>query len=233
LTIQDPNQQYKPSNVTCFSHDTDEVILTSPVYPNEDAHVSANLRWYLANEIYRKELKNGTPSDKVIFASLHCDALYTPQLRGAMVYVPGAQYRRDSEQPGGAIYANYSEVKQQPVVKTTYAQRVEDEALSRNFAQTLLNCLQANDPPIKVHDAGDPIRNVIRQSGGRAYVPAVLRNAVIPTKVLVETANLTNTVDCQRVADPQWRQGFANSFVVALRKHFASQNAPVQVAANQ
>lgn len=231
MTVKDTSQGFVPTNATSFKHDTDEVLLTTPPYPNEDARISANLRWYLANEIYRKELAQGTHSDKVLFASIHCDALYTPQLRGAMVYVPGAQYRRDSEQPSGAVYSSYSEVKKQPTVNTTYAQRVEDEALSRNFAQTLLKTLQHNDPPIKVHDTGDPIRNVIRQSGGRAYVPAVLRNTMVPTKVLVETANLTNTIDRQRVADPQWRQWFAEAFVKALRAHFEGQGDSIQVAA--
>jgi N-acetylmuramoyl-L-alanine amidase len=77
-----------------------------------------------------------------------------------------------------------------------------------------------NDPPLKVHDAGDPIRNVIRQSGGRAYVPAVLRNAQVPTKVLIEVANMTNPADQKHLANPEWRQWFAEAFVNALRDNF-------------
>jgi N-acetylmuramoyl-L-alanine amidase len=94
--------------------------------------------------------------------------------------------------------------------------------MSRAFAATLVSTLRTNNPPIKVHDAGDPIRNVIRQSGGRAYVPAVLRNNLIPTKVLVEVANMTNPTDQKHLADPKWRQWFAEAFVDALRNHYGN-----------
>ena len=137
-----------------------------------------------------------------------------------MVYIPGAKYRRSSERPSGSIYSRFDEVKRHPTSSSSSSQRKKDEALSHNFAATLLQALRTNDPPLKVHDAGDPIRNVIRQSGGRAYVPAVLRNTIVPTKVLVEVANMTNPTDQQRLADPKWRQWFAEAFVEALRNHY-------------
>lgn len=220
VTLEDPDQGGRPSESTRFVHDTDEYLLTTPRYLNQDAKISANLRWYLTNEIYRKELKNGVDERKVLFASVHCDALFNGSLSGAMVYVPGADYRRDREQPAGAVYASYQEVRVQPVVTTSSSTRQKDEALSYNFAHTLLKSLAAAPVPVKVHDTGDPIRNVIRQSGGRAYVPAVLRNTMVPTKVLVETANLTNAEDRASLADPKWRQRFAEAFVVAVQDYF-------------
>jgi N-acetylmuramoyl-L-alanine amidase len=220
VTMLDPDQQYRVTNASRFTHDTDEVLLTSPIYENTDARVSANLRWYLANSIYRAERAKGVDDRKIIFLSIHCDALYNQKLRGAMVYIPGAAYRRASEQPSGAVYARYDQCREQRTVETTAAVRQRDEALSRNFATTLLANMRANNPPLKVHDTGAPIRNVIRQSGGRAYVPAVLRNTMVPTKILLETANLTNPTDCERLADPQWRQWLAESTVAALKAHF-------------
>ncbi|MCC6143272.1 MAG: N-acetylmuramoyl-L-alanine amidase [Candidatus Hydrogenedentes bacterium] len=220
VTMLDPDQQYRVSNARQFTHDTDEVLLTSPIYENTDAKVSVNLRWYLANSIYRAERARGVDERKIVFVSVHCDALFNSHLRGAMVYIPGAAYRRASEQPSGAVYARYDQAREQRTVETTAAARQRDEALSRNFAALVLSSMQKNNPPLKVHDAGAPIRNVIRQSGGRAYVPAVLRNTQIPTKVLIETANLTNPTDCERLADPQWRQWMAESIVAALKAQF-------------
>ncbi len=221
-TVKDTVQGFNYADVTRFKHDTNEILLTTPPYNNHEASISANLRWYLANYIFNNLLKEGVDERKVLFASIHCDALFNDQLRGAMVYVPGAQYRRDREQPSNPIYDHFAEARAQRAVTTTASERRRDEAMSRNFASTLLRNLAQHDPPIKVHSTGDPIRNVIRQSGGRAYVPAVLRNTKIPTKVLIESANLTNAQDRAALADPQWRQAFAEAFVNALREHFDS-----------
>ncbi len=222
VTVLDPKQEYRPTNATRFTHDTCEVLHTTPHYLNDDAKVSANLRWYLANDIYFNERKKGVDDRKIIFASIHCDALFNDSLRGAMVYVPGAQYRRDIERPSGTIYNRFEEVRRNPNARSTPEERRRDEAMSRAFATTLVSMLRVNNPPIKVHDAGDPIRNVIRQSGGRAYVPAVLRNSRIPTKVLVEVANMTNPTDQMHLANPKWRQWFAEAFVDALRSHYGN-----------
>ncbi len=222
VTLLDPKQGYTPTNATRFTHDTDEILLTTPPYDNYDAKISANLRWYLVNHIYRKERAAGVDDRKILFASIHCDALYNEKMRGAMVYVPGANYRRNSETPSGAIYARFEEARNNRAANSTPSEHRRDEALSRNFAEALLHALATNNPPIKVHSMGDPIRNVIRQSGGRAYLPAVLRNTMVPTKVLVEVANLTNPTDRERAADPKWRQWFAEAFVAAVIRHFNS-----------
>ncbi|HRK33833.1 MAG TPA: N-acetylmuramoyl-L-alanine amidase [Candidatus Hydrogenedentes bacterium] len=219
VTMLDPDQGYEPVDLEKFPADSDERVLVTPHYVNEDAKVSANLRWYLANSIYRKEVNGGTDPRKVIFASIHFDALFNGKLRGTMVYIPGAMHRRDSERGGSmATYGRYVEVQESPEAKSTAAERRRDEALSRNFAVTLLNELgKAN---IKRHSVGDPIRNVIRQSGGKEYVPAVLRNNIVPTKVLVECANLTNPVDCKWASQPWWREKYAEAFVAALKAHY-------------
>ncbi|HEO71155.1 MAG TPA: N-acetylmuramoyl-L-alanine amidase, partial [Candidatus Hydrogenedentes bacterium] len=136
-TVLDLSQGYKPCDNRRFKHDTDEVLLTTPRYENTDARVSANLRWYLANSIYRREVQNGTDPRKMIFTSIHADALFNEKLRGAMIYIPGAQYRRDSEEPKGYEYDRYKEAREQRCVTTTARERMRDEALSRNFAGML------------------------------------------------------------------------------------------------
>jgi N-acetylmuramoyl-L-alanine amidase len=220
VTMIDPDQQYEPMDCDRFVCDEDERVLVTPNYWNGDAKLSANLRWYLANHIYKNEVDAGTDPRKIIFTSIHCDALYNGKLRGAMVYLPGAEHRREQEQPEpAAVYAKYAEAKAQPVARSSAEDRRRDEALSRNFAETLLACL--GEARIKRHSVGDPIRSSIRQSGGREYVPAVLRNTLVPTKVLVECANLTNETDYKWLSQPWWRQRFAEAYVEALKQYYA------------
>ena len=104
----------------------------------------------------------------------------------------------------------------------TDEQARRDEAMSRVFAETLVNALRAHKPALKVNDSGDPVRNVIRQKGGKAYVPCVLRNNSVPTKVLIETGNMNNAGDRANLSNPQWRQAFAEAYVDALRRHYGS-----------
>lgn len=220
MTVLDPNQQHRESGARRFTHDDDEAVLVTPNYRIQDAKTSANLRWYLANDLYRRERAAGVPERKVIFASIHCDAVYNDSVRGTMVYVPGADYRRDSETPAGSLYRRYKESRSAPTATCTASQRRKDEALSRAFAETFLGALRGSKPPVKVHSAGSPVRNVIRQRGGRAYVPAVLRNCCVPTKVLIEAANMLNAQDQAALADPAWREAFAAAFVDALIRHY-------------
>jgi len=220
MTLVDPSQGYKPTSAKRFAHDTDEEVLTTPHYENNDAKISANLRWYLANAIYRAEVKKGTDSRKIVFTSFHTDALFDESLRGAMIYIPGAQYRRESEQPEGRIYDRFAEARAQRRVSTTAAERRRDEAVSRNFADDIMKSL--GEHQIRRHMEGPWIRSQIRQKGGKVYVPTVLRNTMIPVKVLIEVANMTNETDCQRLADPKWRQDFAEAYVDALKSYFGS-----------
>ncbi|MFP4502213.1 MAG: N-acetylmuramoyl-L-alanine amidase [Candidatus Hydrogenedentota bacterium] len=220
MTLRDLEHGFTPRDVSHFQHETNEVLLTTPPYRNTDARISANLRWYLANHIYRKERAAGVDERQIVFISLHCDMLFNTRLRGAMVYVPGAKYRRDRECPSGNSYNRYTEVKGYRTLTTNGSARRRDEALSHNFAVNILDAMRQHDPPLKVHSASQPIRNVIRQSGGRAYVPAVLRNTLVPTKVLVEAASMNNRTDRTHLANPKWREWFASALVDALKKQY-------------
>lgn len=221
LTMKDPDQGFAPTNAKKFYPDEDEFVLTTPPYVTEDARVAAALRWYLANDIYRKSLKAGVKDARMLFLSVHCDSIFNAKVRGSMVYVPSAANRDNEETVDGDIYNRFAEARGCRVVKTTAAQRRRDEALSYNFANAVVNALNtAKKPAIMVHGPGDPIRNVIRQKGGKVYVPAVLRANLIPTKVLVETANLMNATDRTNLADPAWRQAFADALYRAITAHF-------------
>lgn len=220
MTLEDPSQGFRPSDNTRFVHDKDERILTTPKYPITNKDVANNLRWYLANDIYAEARKRGADPQKMIFASIHCDYIYDESVRGMMVYVPGTAHRKNQESHTTGIYAQFEEVKRNSVASSTYSQRVQDEALSRTFADTLTRSLRAHDPPLKVHSIGNPIRSEIRRGGGKSYLPTVLRNTAIPTKVLIEVANMNNARDRAHLSNPKWRQWFAESFVDALRTHY-------------
>jgi N-acetylmuramoyl-L-alanine amidase len=217
VTMRDRSQGYTPVSRTRFYRDTDEEMLTTPRYSNTNARVSVNLRWYLANSIYRRELKAGTDKERIVFASIHCDKRPANQ-RGAMVYIPGARYRRSEEALWGETYNKYREVKEQRYARSIAAERRRDEGLSRAYAQTLIDTLGKRR--VRRHLENDPIRSQIH-NGGKEYLPAVLRNTLIPTKVLIETANLNNPTDCSRVADPDWRQLFAEALVDSLERHYS------------
>lgn len=219
MTLVDPSLGYKAVDRRAFVHDTDEELLTTPRYSNQDAKISANLRWFLANSIYASETARGADPRKIVFTSIHTDAIYNPRLRGAMVYIPGAKHRKDSKRYTGSPYSRYREARENPYQRPTSSQCRRSEALSRNLAEDIIEALGRRR--IRRHLEGPSIRSEIRRNGG-AYVPAVLRNTVIPTKVLVEMANMTNATDRKRLADPEWRQTFAEAYVDALRAYYGS-----------
>ncbi len=228
ITMKDRSSGYAISNASRFSHDRDEDLLTTPRHPNGDgANVSANLRWMLVNSIYEKELRRGIDGRKIVFTSVHTDSLYNERLRGAMIYIPGAQYRRSEEVRNDKIYIKYVEGRTFNRFTSSTSERRRDEALSRNFATILLD--ELGKKRIKRHDKADPIRSTIRRSRTSVFVPAVLRNTKVPTKVLLETANLKNATDRKRLADPWWRQQIAIAYVDALRRYYGS-GVPAKVA---
>jgi len=221
VTMIDRSSGFVPSNAKSFTNDTDEELLTNPRHRNQHgANISANLRWMLVNSIYAQELKRGVDPNKIIFTSIHTDSLYNEKLRGAMVYIPGAQYRREEEIRRDAVYATYQEGKSHNKFSSSASERRRDEALSRNFAGVLL--AELGTKQIKRHDQGDPIRSKVQRTRTQAYVPAVIRNTKVPTKVLIETANVNNPTDRGRLADPAWRQAFAEAYVDALKRYYGA-----------
>ncbi len=221
MTVRDRSQSYTPAATSRFTHDKDEELTSTPAYPNENPKYSVNLRWYMANAIYRNERQRGVSERQIIFTSFHCDKLFNEQLRGAMFYIPGAQYRKDSYTASPeSFYKRYEEVREGRSFESNASERRRDEAWSRNFAETLYG--EFGKKRIRRHQESAPIRNVIRQSGERYYVPAVLRYNKVPTKILVEVANMTNSTDCERMSDAEWRQTVAEAYVNALKVHFGS-----------
>jgi N-acetylmuramoyl-L-alanine amidase len=214
-TIVDKSQQYEPRTSSVFSKDKDEYLLTNPRYKNGSAKVAVNLRWYLVNSIFRKLTKNGTKPNEVVFVSLHADSLH-PKVRGSMVYTPGAYYCRGNGGKRGKIYDAHAEVREKQFVRLSYEDRVRSEGLSGELAKSIIKSLGKYD--IKIH-AEKPIRNHVVK-GRRSYVPAVIRHNIVPTKILLEVANLKNYSDNRLLADHEFREKFAIAFVDAVTDYY-------------
>lgn len=225
-TVRDRSTGSKVSDARRFDNDTDEELLTSPPHTALDgSSTSVNLRWMLVNSIYAKELRNKTDPNKVIFTSVHTDSLYE-SLRGVMIYIPGAHRRNAQEARSGNVYTKYAEGKTHSRFASTDSERKRDEAMSRNFADVVLD--EFGNHRVKRHDKGDPIRSQIVRDR-KPTLPGILRNNDVPTKILIETANINNPTDRDRLSDPEWRELFARAYVAALRRHFQAES-PARLA---
>lgn len=218
LLVLDRSQQYTPSDRTRFSDDTDEVLLTHPPYTMTNAKTAVNLRWYLANSIYRRAVAAGAKPEDVLFTSFHADALH-PDVYGAMVYIPGAQYTQGTNGRGERVFTRRAEVREAQYVRIDWGDRVKMEGRSRNFAQFYINALRRARLPVH---SNKPIRNVIHR-GRRTFVPGVIRQNLIPNKVLIELANLKNDQDAERMRDPAFREQLARAYVEAVVEYYGGE----------
>jgi N-acetylmuramoyl-L-alanine amidase len=214
-TIRDRREGYHVRDSTHLARNQAEVLLTDPPFPLLEPYVSVNLRWYLTNSYYRRLVAEGSDPLKIVFTSLHADARH-PGMGGAMIYVPGEEYRRSRYGYSGPVYARTREVREQPYVSFTRAERERSEGLSRQFARALVASFRETE--VAVHPY-DPIRDrIIRKR--RSWVPAVLRCGEVPVEVLIEISNLSNLADSQLIADPAYRQKVAEAYVDALHRYY-------------
>ena len=193
-------------------------VLTTPPFAidGEGPHAtSVHLRWVLANDLFEKFQDHRGDPRKTLFISFHADSLH-PSARGTMVYVPGAtlvpsRFYLSPTRTGGV-----KEARTGSMVHFSSKEKLMGEARSRQFAEALLRALTREEIPIHTDRA---IRNVIHREGA-SWIPAVLRYNEAATKVLIETANLTNPGDAKNLQDPAFRQRFAEGVVDAVKAYF-------------
>ncbi len=191
-------------------------LLTTPPFDNDGespSAVSVHLRWVLANDLL--STRSGGDFKKTLFISLHADSLH-PSSQGTMVYVPGAALAPSSFSLPESRGAQVQEWKRSRQVTFSAKEKVQGEARSRLFAETMLRALRAEEIPI--HE-NRPIRNVIHR-GGRSFLPAVIRYSTAATKVLVEVVNLQNEEDAANLKDPDFRERYAQALVQSIRAYF-------------
>ncbi len=207
---------------------SDHVVQTTPAYLLDNAIVGVNLRWYLANSIFRRAMKSGTPKEKVVFLSIHADSLH-PSLRGAMAYIPGASFVTGSYRKKGEIYLTRAEVREQPSVTHSREEALVAEGLSRDLAESIMTSFARKG--LKVHPF-EPVRdNVIRR--GKEWVPAVIRHNLVPTRLLLEVCNLGNEKDRDLIRTKKYRQQLADAMYQGIVDFYATprEPAPAVVAA--
>ena len=179
--------------------------------------MGVNLRWYLANSLLKRPgaRQKRIPPERTVFLSLHADSLH-PSLRGAMAYVPGERFLRDQYGRVGSEYQGVKEWREQPVVSFNKKERVASEGSSTQLAEKLIAALQADGLPI--HNFSPVRTHVIRS--GREWVPAVLRYNRIPSRVLLEIANLGNPEDRTLVVTRKFRQNVADAITAGIVEFF-------------
>jgi N-acetylmuramoyl-L-alanine amidase len=201
------------SDVLPFSRG--HAVLTTPPYPITDPRIGVNLRWYLANSVYRKVVASNGDPQKVVFLSIHGDSLH-PSLRGAMAYLPAADLVGGSFGKSGGVYASRKEVQEAQTVSFSQQQRVESEGLSRELAKEIIAAFSAMDLPVHPFK---PVRDKIIRNNG-TWVPAVLRYNSVPAKILLEVCNLANEQDRRLVQTRAYRQKVAEAVVQGLLGYY-------------
>jgi N-acetylmuramoyl-L-alanine amidase len=202
-------------------------VLTTPPYPIENAKVGVNLRWYLANSVYRKALATDQDPQKVVFLSIHADSLH-PSIRGAMAYIPAADMRGDRYGMNGAIYTSRKEVQESQFVTFPRESRIKSEGLSRELAKQVIAAFQEGKLPVHPFK---PVRDKIIRNDS-AWVPAVLRYNSVPSKILLEVCNLANDEDRKLIQTRAYRQKVAEAIVRGLLAYYGQDGEvpAVQVA---
>ncbi|UCF66876.1 MAG: N-acetylmuramoyl-L-alanine amidase, partial [Acidobacteriota bacterium] len=189
LTVTDPEYGCRVFDRDKLIANKKEQIATHPPHAirgGRSTTVSVNLRWYLANAIYRSLTRDeGVSPENIVFLSLHADSRHR-SLRGGMVYIPGERYRRGTHaMNSSAPYRKYREWKAAPKVTFSRKERLRDEVVSRKLATALLEGYEHEQLPIHLNR---PVRDHIVRAGRRGrrrrWVPAVLRGNAVPAKLL-------------------------------------------------
>ncbi len=201
------------------------VVLTTPHYALDDAIVGVNLRWYLANSLFRRAIRSGIAREKVVFISIHADSLH-PSIRGAMAYIPGGRFVQGSYEKRGAVYLARAEVRERPIIRHTEHESLEAEGLSRGLGESMIGAFE--DAQLPVHTF-NPVRdNVMRD--GREWVPAVIRYNLVPTRLLLEVCNLGNRRDRDLIKTKKFRQSVAEAIYRGLVDFYTEDGESTQVA---
>ena len=219
LTTMSRSRGYRIPNTDKLDPIRDHEVLTSPRYDLSDPTVGVNLRWYLANSVFRRAIANATAPEKVIFLSIHADSLH-PSLRGAMAYIPGERYVKGTFTKTAPIYLARAEVRESPTVSQSDTEALLAEGLSTKLAESIIDSFRKQG--LKVHPY-QPVRdNVVRQ--GREWVPAVIRYNKIPARLLLEVCNLGNPEDRRLMQTKAYRQELAEAIHEGILDFFREED---------
>ncbi len=218
VTIKDEEIGFEPRDTQNLSSGKNmERILTTPVYPIENSGIALNFRWMLANYLFTNLHEAKSRNEQVVFTSFHADSLHA-SAQGLMVYIPGADYYTGNLKKTDQVYLSRKEAKSgNNQVSHTRKDRLRAEGYSMDFAdQIRKQCVQAKIP---MH-SNQPIRKFVVRNKS-CWVPGILRYCKVPTRILIELANLQNSNDVKRIKNPDYRESLARMYVDALKEHFS------------
>ncbi len=219
MTLLVPRLGYHPQNKRKLLPNFGAVVLTHPWFhlrSKDEIKMEVNLRWYLANQYYLHLRKMGVSAQRVVFTSIHADSLH-PSLRGTMFYVPGDAYRAHRWCASGRGYSRYAEYNRRHCYHLSTRALRHNEGLSLQFSRQLEKAFRAGK--LLLHPYNPTRDHVVRRR--KPWVPAVLRNTIVPCAVLIEVCNLNNREDAARIADPAFRQRVADAYIDALIKYYS------------
>jgi N-acetylmuramoyl-L-alanine amidase len=221
--------EYRVQEMDVLPFSRGHAVLTTPPYPIVDPKIGVNLRWYLANSLFRKTLQTDKDPQKVVFLSIHADSLH-PSLRGVMAYIPAADMRSESYGKNGSVYTARKEVQENPRVTFPREDRERSEGLSRELAKQVVASFQTGGLPVHPFK---PVRDKIIRNDGE-WVPAILRYNSIPAKILLEVCNLANDQDRKLIQTRAYRQQVAEAVVRGLLAYYGQDTGSTsqQVAAS-
>ncbi len=225
MTTKSASIGYVPADSDVIEAGQDHYVQTTPRYLLDDAIVGVNLRWYLANSIFRRAIKAGIEREKVVFISIHADSLH-PSLRGAMAYVPGERFVRGKYEKREPVYLARAEVRERPTVRHSPNDALAAEGLSRGLAESVIDSFERSR--LKVHPF-NPVRdNVVRER--REWVPAIIRHNLVPTRMLLEVCNLGNRRDRELLQTRKYRQQLAEAIYAGIVSYYEEGRGDVAVA---
>jgi N-acetylmuramoyl-L-alanine amidase len=219
MTLLVPELGHRPQEKARLSPNSTAVILTHPWFKQtsrEETKVEVNLRWHLSNQYFLRLQKEGVDPQRIVFTSVHADSLH-PSLRGSMFYIPGDSYRSTRWCSSGPAYEKFEEFRAGRCYDATQKELRRSEGLSLQFSRRLEEAFGARG--LLLHPFNPTRDHVIR--GKRSWVPAVLRNNLVPCSVLIEVCNLANSKDAALIADPGFRQAVAEAYVDALIRYYS------------
>ncbi|GAB4371017.1 MAG: hypothetical protein Kow0062_06210 [Acidobacteriota bacterium] len=226
MIVRDTETGCRIANGSRLVRNRKEVIASTPPFRIDSrarTTPAVHMRWMVANSLYGRLTGRGkVPSENVVFLSLHADSLHR-SVRGAMVYVPGARYRRSKVSVRRSVLKRHKEYT--PTVRFTRRQRLRDEKISTRLGEALLDgfrhekLLVHKDRPLRTHI----VRKLRRRRPPARFVPAVLAANRIPAKVLVELVNLNNREDARTLLDPNARERMARAIVRGLETFYGGE----------
>jgi N-acetylmuramoyl-L-alanine amidase len=155
-----------------------------------------------------------------LFVSIHADAFFTPQARGASVFALSDKGASSSAARWMAQRENAADLVGGINVAAADAQVVRALLDMSTAAQIKDSLKLGNEVLARIGKVGRLHKAQVEQAGF-----AVLKAPDIPS-ILVETAFISNPEEEQRLRDPQYQSEIADALALGMRRYFA-RNPPL------